>query len=90
MYALTHTHTHTHTCSHTHIGPQMPDVRYTTVEVFVNRGIRINGEISTVLQAQLTPPNCKTVSDERGWYVHNNVEGTLYFHNLVSDYDYYS
>ena len=46
-----------------------PDVKYATVELFINKGIRVNGDIGTVLTAQLTPGNAKAHVDDRGWYV---------------------
>ncbi|XP_064396957.1 src kinase-associated phosphoprotein 2-A-like [Halichondria panicea] len=54
--------------SHRSENPQIPDVRYATVDVFVNRGIRVNGEIGTVLQSQLTTPTSKAITDDRGWF----------------------
>jgi hypothetical protein len=45
-----------------------PEVHYATVEVFPTRGIRITGEVSSVLIAQLTTTTAKTTKDERGWF----------------------
>ena len=47
--------------------PSIPNVRYATAEIFFNKGVRINGDIGTVLSAQLFTPNSRTVTDERGW-----------------------
>lgn len=53
--------------------PELPEVRYATVEVFVNKGVRVNGEIGPVLTAQLATPTSKTSTDDRGWYCDNPV-----------------
>ena len=45
-----------------------PEVHYATVEVFPTRGMRVTGEVSSVLVAQLTTTTAKTHKDERGWY----------------------
>ena len=54
-------HTHARTAS------QTPDIRYATVEVFVNKGLRVNGNLGSVLMAQLVTSTSKKVTDERGW-----------------------
>ena len=50
---------------------QIPSVRYVTVEVFLNKGIRVSGDVGPVLTAQLNPNaghgTVKTHSDEKGW-----------------------
>ena len=43
-------------------------LRYATAEVFLNKGVRINGDVGTVLSSQLITPTSKTTTDERGWY----------------------
>ena len=53
---------HTYNC----IVPHVPEIRYATVDVFVNKGIRVNGDIGTVLGTQLCSPSSKKVSDDRG------------------------
>ena len=69
----THMYTHTHT--HTHTESILPEVRYATVEVFLNRGLRVNGDIGPVLTAQLNSGITKTHVDERGWYgYHSNLQ----------------
>ena len=45
----------------------VPEVHYATVEVFPNRGMRVTGEVSSVLLAQLTTRTSKTLKDDRGW-----------------------
>ena len=45
----------------------MASVRYATAEVILNKGVRINGEVGTVLSSQLITPTSKTTTDERGW-----------------------
>ncbi len=47
--------------------PVIGSVRYATAEVFLNKGVRINGDVGTVLSASLTTLNSKTIVDERGW-----------------------
>jgi len=42
-------------------------LRYATVEVFLNKGVRIFGEVGTVLSSQLTIPTSKTSTDDKGW-----------------------
>ena len=42
-------------------------LRYATVEVFLNKGVRIYGEVGTVLSEQLTIPTSKKLTDEKGW-----------------------
>ena len=70
MYTFTFTHTHTHT----HTQSVLPEVRYVTVEVFLNRGLRVNGDIGLVLTAQPSSGTTKTHVDERGWYgYHSNL-----------------
>ena len=66
MHTHAHMHTHTHTCTHTE--SVLPEVHYATVEVFLNRGLRVNGDIGPVLTAQLSSGITKTHVDERGWY----------------------
>ena len=55
----------------------LPEVRYATVEVFINRGLRVNGDIGPVLTAQLSSGNTKTHVDERGWFVENPLPHTI-------------
>ena len=45
----------------------MAGVRYATAEVFLGKGIRISGDVGTVLSSQLTTPTSKTSTDEKGW-----------------------
>ncbi len=47
--------------------PDIPRLRYATAEVFLNKGVRINGDVGTVLSNQLITPTSKTSTDERGW-----------------------
>ena len=42
-------------------------LRYATAEVYLNKGVRIHGEVGTVLSTQLTTPTSKTSTDEKGW-----------------------
>ena len=45
----------------------VPEVHYSTVEVFPNKGMRVTGHVGSVLIAQLTPTTAKTQNDDRGW-----------------------
>ena len=45
----------------------VPEVHYSTVEVFPNKGMRVTGHVGSVLIAQLTPTTAKTKNDDRGW-----------------------
>ena len=74
-YTHTRTYTHTHTHTHTHTESQLPDVKYATIEVFLNRGLRVNGDIGPALAAQLssTSGNTKNHSDEKGWFTDNYI-----------------
>ena len=45
----------------------VPEVHYSTAEVFPNKGMRVTGHVGSVLIAQLTPTTAKTQNDDRGW-----------------------
>lgn len=53
--------------------PKAPEVHYATVEVFPGRGMRVSGEVSSVLIAQLTTSTAKTFSDDRGWFTDQSL-----------------
>ena len=51
-------------------------VKYATVEVFLHRGIRVNGDISTELKGHLLNVTTKTHVNEKGWYIENPLPHT--------------
>ena len=53
----------------------VPEVHYATVEVFPTKGMRVTGQVGSVLMAQLTPSTAKTHKDDRGWYERHCVLG---------------
>ena len=55
------------TCSVCSTDATVPEVHYSTVEVFTNRGMRVTGQVGSVLIAQLTATTAKTHKDDRGW-----------------------
>jgi hypothetical protein len=52
---------------------QSGDLKYATVECFVGRGIRVNGEIGSVLLGQLTSQATKKLEEPRGTFYDCNV-----------------
>jgi hypothetical protein len=40
------------------------------VELFVNKGLRVNGNLGSVLLAQLVTSTSKKSTDDRGWYAY--------------------
>ncbi len=42
-------------------------IRYATAEVYLNKGVRVCGEVGTVLADQLKSHSSKTLEDEKGW-----------------------
>ena len=64
-----------------------PEVHYATVEVFPTRGMRVTGEVSSVLVAQLTTTTAKTHKDERGWYEAFYTSVALAMHTVTCLYD---
>lgn len=55
------------TCPSATTEAAVPEVHYATVEVFASRGMRVTGEVGSVLIAQLTTTTAKTHKDDRGW-----------------------
>ena len=75
-----------HMYTHTHIESILPEVRYATVEVFLNRGLRVNGDIGSVLTAQLSSGTTKTHVDERGWYDYHSNLVTIAIHSFCLNF----
>ena len=46
---------------------QSADVKYSTVECFLDRGIRLAGEVGSILKGQLTTKATQKVEEPRGW-----------------------
>lgn len=44
-----------------------PEVHYATVDMYPSKGMRVTGQVGSVLLAQLTATAAKTNKDDRGW-----------------------
>ena len=45
----------------------VPEVHYATVDMFPSRGMKVTGQVGSVLLAQLTTSSAKIHKDDRGW-----------------------